>query len=82
MKERNDLTGDAVKINGVYLEDEIEDFITLSASGRESPLKEIISNENNGDGSKPIRTRYKEKEITVEYVMYSASFDDLNVKQG
>lgn len=82
MKERNDLTGDAVKINGVYLEDEIEDFITLSASGRESPIKEIISNENNGDGSKPIRTRYKEKEITVEYVMYSASFDELNEKQG
>lgn len=82
MRERNDLTGDAVKINGVYLEDVIDGYITLSSSGRESLKKEITTSEIKTDGLRPIHSKFKEREIVVEYVIYSASFDEFQEKQG
>lgn len=80
MRERNDLTGDAVKINGVFLEDIISGYITLSSSGRESLVKEITTNEQKTDGLMPVYSKYKEREIVVEYVISSATFDELQDK--
>ena len=76
MRERYDLTGDALKINGVYIEDEIPGYTTLSASGRESLTKEIVTDESKGDGIRKLYTRYKERVIEVEYLLHSASYDE------
>lgn len=80
MRERFDLPGDAFQINGIYPEDEIPGYRTLSASGRETLEKEITTEDTKRDGTSILYTRFKEREIEVAYVINAASFDDFLLK--
>lgn len=68
-RERNDLAADAVKINGIYLEDAITGFTTINSSGREALTKEIVSNSYKSDGSLVDYTRYPEREIEITFII-------------
>lgn len=76
MRERNDLTGDAFKVNGVYAEDVIPGFITLSVKGRETLTKSVVTNEPKTDGLQPLYSRYKERVMEAEYVIHASSYDE------
>ena len=68
-RERNDLAADAVKVNGMYVEDVISGFTTINSRGREVLTKEIVSNSYKKDGSVVDYTRYPEREITISFVI-------------
>lgn len=68
-RERQDLAVDAVKINGMYVEDVISGFTTINSTGREVLTKEIVSNSYKRDGSVVDYTRYPEREIHIKYVI-------------
>lgn len=68
-RERNDLAADAVKINGIYLEDAITGFTTINSTGREVLTREIVSNSYKRDGSVVDYTRYPEREITIKFAI-------------
>jgi predicted phage tail component-like protein len=70
-RERTDLTADAVKINGIYMEDAISGFTTMNSSGREALTKEIVSNSYKSDGSLIDYTRYPEREIEITFMIAS-----------
>ena len=72
-RERNDLTAEAVKINGIYIEDAITGFSTLTTTGREALTKEIVTNSFKRDGSVVDYTKYPEREITVKFVIETDS---------
>jgi predicted phage tail component-like protein len=64
----NNLPAEAVSINGVYIEDEIEGYKTLYTSGRESLGKEIESYDNTAaDGSLTKYSRFPARTITVGF---------------
>ena len=71
--DRTDLTADAVKINGIYLEDAITGFTTLNSSGRETLTKEINTSSYKRDGSLIDYTRYPEREIEITFVVETDS---------
>lgn len=71
--ERTDLTAEAVKINGIYLEDAITGFTTLTTTGREALTKEILTNSYKRDGSVVDYTKYPEREITVRFALETDS---------
>lgn len=77
---RNDLARDAVMINGLYLEDIIEGYHTLRASGRETLTKEINVNTYRRNGSTKDYTRFSQREIEVEYVISGKSPEDFRDK--
>lgn len=79
-RERNDLAADAVKINGLYLEDVITGFTTVNSSGRETLTKEITTNSYKRDGSLVDYTRYPEKQITINFVIETDSNGDYREK--
>lgn len=79
-RERVDLGAEAVKINGIYLEDAISGFTTLRTTGREVLTKEINTSSYKSDGSVFDDTRYPERIITVEYVIQTTSLQDYRDK--
>lgn len=68
-KERTDLSSIATKVNGVYLEDVIPGYSTLSVLGREEYKKEILSDDTRADGAKLKSAPFEPKELTVEYTI-------------
>ena len=70
--DRSDLSLDSFKVNGQYFEDEITGYRTLNVRGREFISRDIVLRESDKtDGVKTIRTRYPQREITVEYFIHS-----------
>lgn len=66
--EDNTLPSEALKLNGEYIENQIEGYRTLNVSGREILSKEIETHEtgiSNGSTSKYVR--YPRRIITVKY---------------
>ena len=72
-RDRNDLGAEAVCINGIYLEDAITGFTTLTTTGREALTKEVLTNSYKRDGSVVDYTRYPEREIIVKFVIETDS---------
>lgn len=68
-KDRNDLSEEAVKINGVYLEDAVPSFMTYKTSGREKIGREIETLETKKDGALFRSAKYQPREIRVDYVL-------------
>ena len=79
-RERTDLAVDAVKVNGMYVEDVIPGFTTINSTGREVLTKEIVSNSYKMDGSVFDYTRYPEREITIKYVLETDEYSDYRSK--
>ena len=70
MKDRAELTSSAFKVNGVYFEDVIEGYTTLSVKGRELISKELVLQESdNVDGAVLAKQSYPAREMTVEYLL-------------
>lgn len=72
-RERTDLAADAVKINGIFLEDAITGFTTIDSSGREALTKEIVSNSYKSDGSVVDYTRYPDRDIKITFMIETDS---------
>ena len=68
-RERTDLAADAVKINGIYIEDAITGFTTINSTGRETLTREVISNSYKRDGSVVDYSRYPEREIIIQFAI-------------
>ena len=68
------LPSEALKINGAYIEDQIEGYRTLSVSGREA-LSPDVETYTTGirDGSRIQSNRYPERIITVRYQLSAES---------
>ena len=79
-RERNDLAADAVKVNGIYIEDAISGFTTVNSSGREVLSKEVNSNSYKRDGSVVDYSRYPEREITINFVIETDTNGDYRDK--
>lgn len=77
-KERANLTNEAVKINGSYIEDMIEGYATLKTTGRRS-LEKSLDTYSVGvaDGEKLRFSKFPSRAIKVEFLIHSASEDDL-----
>lgn len=68
------LPAEAMSYNGVYLENEIAGYRTLSVSGRELMGSEVKDETKDGiDGSKYISKRYPARTITVKYMLSVSS---------
>lgn len=80
------LPSEAISVNGIYLDNEIYGFKTLSVQGRELLAHEVTTESFVGaDGSVITQTRYPEREITVNYRLevsereyFRDSFNKLN----
>ena len=77
-KERASLTNEAVKINGTYIEDMIDGYVTLKTTGRRS-LEKALNTYSVGiaDGEKLRSSKFPSRAIKVEFLIHSASEDDL-----
>lgn len=64
---------EALIIGGVYLEDVIPGYRTLSVIGRETIPVEITELTNQGDGGRFLRKRYKGRTIKVKYQLIAES---------
>lgn len=70
--ERTNLLDEAVKLNGVYLEDAIEGYYTLGTSGRRSLGKTLATySVGSADGESVKNSVFPAREITVHYVIQS-----------
>lgn len=75
------LPSEAMKFDGVFLEDEIEGYRTLSVSGRELIAYEVSDNPiSGGDGSRFIGAHLPNRTITVQYSLDSDSPEELRSK--
>lgn len=79
--DRSDLPLEAVKINGQYLEDVLDGYITVITSGREG-LKTELDTYSVGaaDGEKIKSSRYPARDIKVEFILKAESMNDLRSK--
>lgn len=77
-KERGNLLDEAVKMNGIYLEDVIAGYCTLGTSGRRSLGKNLTTYAvGSADGETMKNSVFPAREITVYYCIQSDSEDDL-----
>ena len=75
------LPSEAMNFNGVYLEDEIDGYRTLSVSGRELIAYDVSDNPiSGGDGSIFLGAYLPTRTITVQYSLDSGSPEDLRDK--
>ena len=80
-KERTDLTNEAIKIDGSYIEDLIPGYVTLKTSGRESlPLEYESYAVGSSDGEKVKRTRYPARTITVEFLLRASDITEMRTR--
>lgn len=76
--ERTNLLDEAVKLNGVYLEDAIPGYMTLGTSGRRSLTKDLTSySVGTADGETVKNSVFPAREITVHYVIQRDSEESL-----
>ena len=80
-KERSDLTNEAVKIDGSYIEDLIAGYTTLKTSGREALAAEYESfTTGSSDGETVKRTRYPARVIEVEFLLRASDISEMRTK--
>lgn len=80
-KERTDLTNEAVKIDGSYIEDLLSGYTTLKTSGRESlPIEYESFTTGSSDGERVKRTRYPARTVTVEFLLKVSDVTDMRTK--
>jgi len=76
MKERGLLPSCAFKINGSYLEDIVDGYHTINATGWELIGKDVETVETNGvDGAVIQSTRYPAREINVEFILRGLNWE-------
>lgn len=68
------LPSEALQINGVYIEDQINGYRTLNVEGREALSPDVVSNTTGvRDGSRLKSKRFPERIITVTYQLIAES---------
>lgn len=77
-KERSNLTNEAIKVNGSYIEDMITGYVTLKTTGRKS-LERTLTTYSVGasDGDKISASKFPARQIKVEYLIHSETEEDL-----
>lgn len=78
---RNDLTTQAVQINGAFIEDLISGFTTLKSKGRESLTRSISEYEGSADGTVYKSSKYPCRELVITYVIKGTNYTELLLKQ-
>lgn len=77
-KERVDLTNEAIKIHGKYIEDIIDHYVTSKTTGRKSLEKKLSTySVGSADGEKLSGSKFPARSITVEYFIYSNDEDEI-----
>lgn len=75
------LPSEAMKFDGVFLEDEIDGYRTLSVSGRELIAYDVSDNPiSGGDGSRFLGAYLPSRTITIQYGLDSKSPEELRSK--
>lgn len=75
--ERNDLSVDAVKINGSYIEDDVTGYKTIKAVGRETLEREINTVDLLRDGLGFKSARFPSREIEVTFLVQRDSLANM-----
>lgn len=77
-KERSNLTNEAIKVNGSYIEDMITGYVTLKTTGRKS-LERSLATYTVGasDGDKISASKFPARSIKVDYLIHSETEEDL-----
>lgn len=74
LQSGRELPSEALKLNGEYIEDQIEGYRTLYVSGREALMPELSTYEiGTRDGSKCFGRRYPSRVIVVGYQLTASS---------
>ena len=78
MKERADLTNEAIKIHGQYIEDIIKGYVTSQTTGRKS-LEKLLTTYSVGasDGEKLSSSRFPARTIKVEYFITNPNEEEI-----
>ena len=80
-EERAPLPSEALSINGIYIEDEINGYRTLNVTGRESMTRELVElTTSRVDGSRLLSHRLKERTITIKYQMTASTASEFREK--
>ena len=78
---RTDLPIEAVSINGSFIEDVIDGYMTVTTTGRETLTPTIETyNVGSADGETVKHSRAPAREITVEFTIQGKSLTDLRLK--
>ena len=87
MKERNELAASAFKVitadvpAGIWFEDVVSGYKTLSSSGRETMEKELtLKATDRADGTVLLRSRFPERTIEIEYFIESDDYTQFQSK--
>ena len=75
--ERNDLSLDAVKIDGAYIEDLVPGYQTIKAIGRETLQRTIETINLAKDGERLKKTKYPAREIEVTFYVKRDTLADM-----
>lgn len=79
--DRIDLPVEAVSINGQYIEDAIDGYMTVKTSGRESLEPEIENfDSTTADGEKIKNIRYSSRTIKVNFFLQAKNLEELRKK--
>lgn len=73
----NKLPSEALRINGVWIEEKVAGYRTLSVKGRESLSVDLTSfDDGRSDGVRFVRKRYPGREITVKYQLIASTSEE------
>ena len=73
----NKLPSEALRINGVWLEEQIAGYRTLSVKGRESLSVDLTTfDDGRSNGVRFVRKRYPSREITVRYQLIASTSEE------
>lgn len=74
---QNSLPSEALRINGVWIEEQIAGYRTLSVKGRESLSVDLTTfDDGRSNGVRFVRKRYPSREITVRYQLIASSSEE------
>lgn len=76
-KERNDLSGEAVKINGTYIEDIVTGYETVKSAGRELIGRDLETTDTKNDGAILRNVKYSPREIEVDFFVLRNSMPNM-----
>ena len=81
MTMRTDIPTEAVSINGMYIEDAIDGYMTIKTEGREGlPLSLATYDVGTADGERIKSSRYPARTIKVEFYLRGDSLTDMRNK--
>lgn len=81
MTMRTDIPAEAVSINGLYIEDAIDGYMTIKTEGREGlPISLNTYDVGTADGERVKSSRYPARTIKVDFFLHGSSLSDMRDK--